>query len=143
MYTIKTTKLVVIIATFSLQFISSDLMAQTLVKGVRCSDVHLNSSYDLGSPKYFHENRTSVTQNVTMQVIRDGCVPRSDGGRFDMWRVTTSGGGSARAFSRFGRHTNSYTMPVLSSYRVFITFRNADLSDRRVRGSFDYVYSVD
>ncbi len=127
-----------VLLSFMLALVSYSVThAQTVVKRASCADSDSNTNF--ANPLYFHENRSNASQTITMQVIRDGCRPKSPEGLYTLWVVSLGGSGNGLNMTRFGKFTESQSQEVPNNFRAFIRFS----TDGKPRGTFDYVYSID
>jgi hypothetical protein len=81
-----------------------------------------------------YENKSAVTDFVTVQVVRDGCSPKTGG-----YLLHTSGITDFEMI-RSGRSTRVYRVPVVSS--GIMEIRYLYFSGKK-RGTFDFKVDVD
>ena len=128
------TKIVVTVLVMSIGslFINTSAHAQFVIKGIKCSD-----------PSWIvHENSTSSTQIVTMQVVRDGCRPKFNSPSAGFYYILRSGSSTnSSLLERQAKRTASKSRTVPSGGQVEIIF--TAIGGVRISGTFDYIISID
>ena len=114
---------------------ASNANAQHIVKRVKCAD-HTSSSEQLR----VYRNTAGITRIVSFQVVRDGCRPKSEEGRY--WLNVDSTNPSSRVPIRHGKFTEVLDVPVAHNGLVHLYFAPATVGDR-VSGTFDYTLTAD
>ena len=106
--------------------------ADQVVKRVSCKDHDsLNKELRVLS------NQSETGIRFQIQIIRDGCSPKLNGGNFNL--RFNDGTPDAAVFTRSKRHTDMITAIAVANSHVGLSFL---APGQKVRGSFDYVISV-
>lgn len=116
-------------------FISTSANAQYVIKGNKCADF-----VNTGEVLEVYTNATGSTQTLTIQVVRDGCRPKLDGGLFRI-RVAGDFGSSFRTLTRLGKRTAAYGRDIPANSILTIYFQTP--AGVRVSGTFDYIFTVE
>lgn len=116
--------------------VSTSASAQYVIKGISCAKTNYSDAHEV------YVNRTGVTRYVTVQIVRDGCRPKGDGGFLGVQKTFPSGASqSLYSMERQGKRTSAVGESLPNGYRLKLYF--ADVVGARESGTFDYIFSVD
>ena len=109
--------------------------ADTVVKRVSCKSVLAPDDEMVVA----RSHSTADPRNFTIQVVRNGCRPKS--GLFSVSFRDGSGITYGPPLTNQGRHTDALTVPLVpnSTYQIELQFNSPD---GRASGTFDYSYSI-
>jgi hypothetical protein len=108
--------------------------AQHVIKRNSCSLANISEQLEV------YRNRTSLTKDVTIQIVRDGCRPKDPREGSFLALTSSPSGGILRDFGRLKGHTSALTMPVGANGLLRIYFYAPRAP--RVSGTFDYILTV-
>ncbi len=128
------------VAFLVLSLSANQAQAQFLVKRVNCADAVFSNTEP--PDVVYHASSSDIDRQLTVQITRDGCRPRREGGRFELI-VEGAGGPPGRSMYmlRRGRHVASATNDVDPGGLGYVIFTN--LTVGRTGGTFDYMFSYD
>ena len=116
----------------TLFLVTVPVSAEQVVKRVPCKDHDsLNKELTVLS------NHSPTGIRFTLQIIRDGCYPKSSPGYYNV--RFNDGVPDAAPLARFKRHTEMITALAVANSKVGLSFIALG---QNVRGTFDYVVSV-
>ncbi len=127
-----------VMASIGLSMLSESGHSQSLVTKVKCADA---AAWQYGIGVY--RNASAYNSTATVQVVRDTCRPKSDGGSFSA-HVTDYDGASSyanRQMPREGRNTWAVRDTVGDGQVMRIKFSAP--AGGKVSGTFDYVLILD
>ena len=116
--------------------------AQSLVKRVKCSEAELDVANDFYGVAVYR-NISGSNRSIAVQVVRDGCRPKGDDGRFSVHE--TDFDGTTLFYNaitiREHNHTAANHFEVEDGRVGRLSFTS--LNGAKVAGTFDYVLIVE
>jgi len=121
----------------SLFLFAGSANAQNVVKRIKCKDYPTNlQALEL------YKNDTGSTRIIRLQIVRDGCRPKLDGGWLTFRTSSLTGNTqSFRNLTRIGKHTAVYGRSILHEWTASVYF--VPQGGANASGTFDYIFTVD
>ena len=127
-----------VLATVGLAAMPGHADAQSLVKRVKCVDAAA-STYGMG----VFRNASNYITNATVQIVRDGCKPKKDGGTFGMHVTNYDGNASYYNYRMEREHGHTWAVRSRVEPGHIVRIKFSGNGSHHIGGTFDYMLIVD
>ena len=115
----------------------STVNAQSVIKRIKCADIDSAPESIL-----VYRNHTTVTRNVSIQIVRDGCRPKLTDGALRIQRFNIGAGDpTTYTFIRHGKFTDFKDVEVEATRAIALYFES--ISGAKTGGTLDLVLTAD